>query len=169
MISSYVKPDTVFMTKLFHHIAANGTVVKNNAGDVYWPDLSINTIGLWDPLSGYQLYTKNAQQFAITGTVIDPLESPITLVPGVNIVPYLRASAMDPATAFAGLSDTSLVVFNECGNMYWPSKGISTLASLQPGHAYALYIASNSTLTYPANDEAGVSAGGVRDPVMRRQ
>jgi hypothetical protein len=164
MVSSYLQPNTSSLGVLFQSVSGGGSVLKNSNGDVYWPDLNINTIGTWNPLNGYMLYAKTAQSLSFTGTVIDPTQSTISLNAGVNLAPYLRSGTMTPAAAFAGLSDASLVVYDENNKIYWPSHGVGTLTSIVPGHAYAVFVSARKTFTYPAN--TGVTAEYASDDVQ---
>jgi GH18 family chitinase len=162
MISSFVAPNSRSLDVLFAPLRANNIVLKNGAGDVYWPSLEINSIGNWNPFTAYWLYSSAPASLSMDGTLLDPAQSPLTLLPGISLVPYLRSSPMAPALALAGVNDASLIVYDEAGNYYWPSQGIFTLTLLQPGHAYSMFVKTKITFRYPANTVLNKTAASPR-------
>jgi hypothetical protein len=133
-------------------------VMKNSQGQVFWPALSVNQIGTWNYLEGYQISMQSADTLTVTGSEIDPEATPIPLPlqgAGVNIVPYLRHSPMRADSALAGIVSILVIAKNSAGQVYWPSQGINQIGSMKPGQGYQVQIAQASTLTYPANTTPG--------------
>jgi GH18 family chitinase len=162
MVSSYVRPYVPLLSSVCRDILASGCVVKNGAGNVYWPALSISAITSWEALLGYLVYTETEQVLTLTGTLIDPAQTPIELQSGMNLVPYLRTSPLPPEAAFASVMDSLIIVFDGMGRIYWPAKNVYTLTSIAPGSGYFVYVPGPARLVYPANTSPAGSVGAKR-------
>ena len=151
MISSYLSPQEPLLSTMMAGISGQMTLMKNGAGQVYWPAFGINNIGSWNSRHGYQIHMQSAQTLSITGTPVQPESTPIALIQGWNIAAYLRTSAMPVQTALAGISGDMILAKNGAGQVYWPAFGINTIGSMQPGQGYQMYLTRAATLTYPSN------------------
>ena len=127
-------------------------IVKNIAGQVYWPAFGINQIGDWDVLEAYKVYMAADHTLIFTGSLVVPEDNPIDLGTGWSMIPYLRDTPMPIETALADLSDTLVIVKNNAGQVYWPAFGINQIGVMQPGEGYQIYLSAPDTLTYPPND-----------------
>ena len=94
MISSYVAPKDSTIDTVFNKIKSHVVIMKNGLGQVYWPSLSINTIGKWNPVNGYQIYMQSNDTLTLSGNEINPQQMPMALPQGWNMVSYLRNSPM---------------------------------------------------------------------------
>jgi GH18 family chitinase len=161
LISSVVLPrNSTLDTLLAKIIPRMGQydVMKNSQGQVFWPALSVNQIGTWNHLEGYQISVSTADTLTVTGTEIAPEATPIPLPlqgAGVNIVPYLRHSPMRADSALAGILNILVIAKNNAGQVYWPSQGINQIGLMKPGQGYQVQVTQASTLVYPANATAG--------------
>ncbi len=151
MISSYVVPANSALNDLMSGIVSNLTILKNGAGQVYWPALSINTIGNWNYRAGYQINLKNPVSLAITGLPAVPEITPLALTQGWNMIGYLRNSNQSVVTALASAVSSMVIAKNGSGKVYWPALSINTIINMIPGEGYQLYMSQAATLTYPAN------------------
>jgi hypothetical protein len=133
-------------------------VMKNSQGQVFWPALSVNQIGTWNYLEGYQIFVQSAETLTATGSEIVPEATPIPLPlqgAGVNIVPYLRHTPMRADSALAGILNILVIAKNNAGQVYWPSQGTNQIGSMKPGQGYQVQVTQASTLIYPANTTPG--------------
>jgi hypothetical protein len=151
MISSNVKPNKTAIDSLTAQLSPNMTIVKNGAGLVYWPSVSINTLGFWNYTNGYMIYMAKAGTMNVTGEAIAPETTPISLLQGWNLAPFVRSASMNVATAVANLGSSVTVVKNNAGQVYWPAYGINTLGSMVAGQAYQMYLTQAASLVYPSN------------------
>lgn len=151
MISSFMLPPALDMPTVSASVLPNLVLVKNNAGSIYSPPFSINTIGSWNIHEGYQFDLSAGDTMVFGGTIIRPETTPISLLSGWNIAGYLRYDAMQPDTALASISGQLVLAKNNFGNVYWPTYGINTIGSLLPGQGYQMYTNAVASLTYPAN------------------
>jgi GH18 family chitinase/regulation of enolase protein 1 (concanavalin A-like superfamily) len=152
MVSSFVQPSNLTLDSVFSKIKSHLEIVKNGAGQVFWPTYAINTIGNWDTRYGYQIYMQTADTLALTGSAISPETTPIPLVSGANLVAYLRCTPMRSDSSLTSIASSLVIVKNNAGEVYWPSYGINSIGSMKPGQGYQVQVTGASTLTYPANN-----------------
>jgi hypothetical protein len=138
---------------IFSDIVEAIEIVKDNAGNIYFPEFEINTIGNWNFKEGYSVYTKSAATLEVIGLPVFPAENPITLSAGWNQIAYLRNSAMNIEIALEDITDDNnlVIVKDNSGNIYYPEFGINTIGDMTPGQGYQLFIIQADTLVYPDN------------------
>lgn len=163
-ISSFIQPAAPALETLLSGVVANLVIMKNGAGQVFWPVFGINTIGSWDHRQGYQVFMQSAATLSIVGTEIVPLSTPISLSQGWNLVAYLRNSPQDIQTALAGIANNIVIVKNNSGEVFWPEFGINTIGAMQPGQGYQINVKQATALTYPANSSSLI-AGSISPSV----
>lgn len=151
MISSFVSPKDSTLDTILVRIKPRMVIMKNGAGQIYWPAFGINTIGSWNYRQGYQMYMQSADTLSITGPELTPQGTSISLVQGWNLVAYLRNSPMRADSALAGIVNNLVIAKNNVGQVYWPTFSINTIGSMKPGQGYQMYLTQASTLFYPAN------------------
>lgn len=153
MISTYVIPDEFGLEAIFSEIADNTVIVKNNAGQIYFPEFEINDIGEWDITQGYQVYMSQAEMLSILGVQVIPQNTTISLSAGWNMIAYLRDSPMDIELALASLTDDENLVIakDNMGNVFFPAFEINMIGDMLPGQGYQIYIINSDELVYPEN------------------
>ncbi|MCO5252200.1 MAG: PKD domain-containing protein [Candidatus Kapabacteria bacterium] len=153
MISTYVIPDEFDIDSIFSEIGDNTVIMKNNAGQIYYPAFGINDIGDWDMKQGYQVYMNQSDTLSILGVQIIPENETINLSSGWNMIAYLRDSPMDIELALASLTDDDnlLIAKDNFGNVYYPAFEINMIGNMLPGQGYQIFILNSDTLVYPEN------------------
>ncbi|MCX6132553.1 MAG: T9SS type A sorting domain-containing protein [Ignavibacteriales bacterium] len=151
MISSYVMPKDSTIDSVMVHLHTKPLVMKNGAGQVYWPALGINTIGKWNYRSGYQLFMNAPDTIVMTGPEVAPQSTPIPLTKGWSMISYLRNSPMRADSVFGILQDAGVVVKDNAGEVYWAGMGFNTLFTAKPGQGYWINVRSDVTFTYSQN------------------
>ncbi len=162
MVSSYIMPNDSSLQSLTASIAPEMAVIKDDAGNVFWPDSNINEIHFWNFRQGYQIYMQSAGTLAVTGAIAVPESTTIPLTTGWNLVAYLRTTPMMPDVALAKIKSQLVLVKNNDGDIFWPQFNINTIGTMNPGEGYKVYITKNASLLYPPNDiqsGAGTIAG----------
>ncbi|MGB1250742.1 MAG: InlB B-repeat-containing protein [Candidatus Promineifilaceae bacterium] len=149
LISSYVTPDTLSIPALFAPLGDALTLVKNNAGAVYWREFGVNQIGNWNIRDGYQVHVSHPVSLTIEGMPIDVTSTTIDLPAGWSIIPYWLSTPLAIETALASLGDAIVIVKDNSGNVYWPAFGINTIGNMLPGQGYQIYLSEPATLQYP--------------------
>jgi PKD repeat protein len=153
MISTYVEPENTMMEDVFSEIEGSTVIVKNNAGQIYYPEFEINDIGDWDVKQAYQVYMSQSETLSITGLKIVPEETPIALNAGWNMITYLRDNPMDIEIALASLvaSDNLLIAKDNLGNVFYPAFDINMIGDMLSGQGYQIFILNDDVLVYPGN------------------
>ncbi|PKL85628.1 MAG: hypothetical protein CVV22_06910 [Ignavibacteriae bacterium HGW-Ignavibacteriae-1] len=153
LISTYVEPEIAALENIFSEIEGSTVIVKNNSGQIYYPEFDINDIGNWDVKQAYQVYMSKAEMLTIPGEKVVPETTEITLSTGWNMLAYLRDNALDIEIALASLvADDKLVIAKDnMGNVFYPAFDINMIGNMLPGQGYQIYLISGATLTYPEN------------------
>ncbi|MCO5252653.1 MAG: fibronectin type III domain-containing protein [Candidatus Kapabacteria bacterium] len=153
MISTYVEAENAAMEEVFSEIKSSTVIVKNNVGQIYYPEFEINDIGDWNVLHGYQVYMSQNETLSIVGMKIMPELQPITLNSGWNIISYLRDNPMNIEIALASLvSENNLIIAKDnFGNVFYPAFEINMIGDMLPGQGYQIYILESTQLLYPKN------------------
>lgn len=151
LISTYLTPIDASIEVIFSQIVDDIVIVKNNIGQIYYPEFGINDIGDWSIYEGYQVYTAQESTLEISGSIISAPDTPIDLALGWSIVPYLRSSTMDIEQAMETLTNEEALVIakNNLGQIFYPLFGINDIGNMIPGQGYQIYLIKTGTLTYP--------------------
>lgn len=152
MISSYIDPQFPAMEAIFPPGATDLVLCKDGLGRVYWPEFSVNQIGNWNLLDGYQCYMNTGETPIVSGLQAVPEHTPVVLDQGWSLVAYLRHSPMAIEQALNSISGQVLLVKDNAGRVYWPDFGINQIVNMLPGQGYQVYLSAQGTLVYPAND-----------------
>lgn len=150
-ISSFVAPSDSTTAALGLAFGGRLTLLKDGAGRVYWPALSVDQIHAWDFRHGYQAYLTAAQTLTLRGRGLVPDTTAIGLGAGWNLAPYVRPTPMRADSALSGVTSQIVIAKNAAGQVYWPVLGINTMGAMVPGEAYKMYMSQGTTLFYPGN------------------
>ncbi len=140
-------------------------LVKNNAGQVYWPAFGINTIGTLRVGECYKVFTDTADTVRALGAPIDAGATPISLSAGWNMVAYLPQSDMSIVNALAGVTPQITIVKNNAGQVYWPDFSVNTIVTMKVGEGYKIHLKNAAILTYPSGGLAK-RGGDARDQIF---
>jgi pectate lyase len=152
LISSYLLPENTSIEYIFSDLSRHHVLVKNNEGEVYWPQYGLNEIGDWVYHQGYRVYVQENDTLMINGHLVHPEETQINLYEGWNQVAYLRNSPLGTDAALSSINDRILIVINNAGEVFWPEYDIDTIEQLIPGQGYSMYLTEPAILIYPANE-----------------
>ncbi len=149
----------------------NFLILKNGDGNVYWvtdktnPNSPVITADMteWDYREGYYIMMESSSQtdtLKISGTVVVPQETSLSLGAGWNMIPYLRNSAMPIQLAISGIANSLLIAKDQDGNVYWPEQSINSIGDMETGQAYLVKLSESATLVYPANTSSPAKSSG---------
>lgn len=144
-LSTYVIPDDPDLESIFSARTDKIDMLYNFDGK-YVPSAGINTLGEWDPWSGYIAKFNDVISFSFSGQL--NLNREVTLDIGWNLMPILAPCDVDVDSIFAAL-DVVLVKQVAGYRLYWPDMSINTLQTLSPGKAYFVLMNSPGTITFP--------------------
>jgi hypothetical protein len=136
LISSYVMPNQPNMSDVLAPIAQQVIILKNSAGQSVIPTLGINGVGNWSLPAGYQVKANANTTLTITGAKADPTATPIPIVPGWQIISYLRDQPGSAPSQLAGVASQIQIVKNNAGQTYIPEFGINNIGNLLPTQGY---------------------------------
>lgn len=153
MTSTYINPSNPDIETFLAPVTDDIVIVKNNFGQIYYPEFGINDIGNWNIFEGYQIYTKKATNLNIQGLKIVPSDNPINLNFGWNIVAYIKPEPQNIEDALKSLTDDEALIIakNNIGQIYYPLFGINDIGNMLPGQGYQIYLIKSSTLLYSNN------------------
>ncbi|MCX6257836.1 MAG: hypothetical protein NTW49_08085 [Bacteroidia bacterium] len=153
IISSFIYPYLSNMTDVMQTIVtANQLIIaKNQAGLVYWPQFTLNTIGNFNTLQGYQIKVTIQCVIYVTGIPAIPQNTPVNLGIGWFILAYLRNTPANITSMLTSISSSIIIVKNSIGHVYWPTFGLNTIGDMNPGEGYQIKTNSSCILVYPAN------------------
>jgi hypothetical protein len=151
-ISSYLEPESLDLDDIFEDVIDDLLLVRDRAGNIYFPSMNINTIGEWDISQGYKIFMMNGADLVIKGEKLDPEDNTIYLNQQWNMISYIRDSEMDINTALESIIDDILIVRDVSGNIFMPELDINSIDDMIPTQAYDIYLNEDTELTYPEND-----------------
>lgn len=140
--SGNVIPVQSGIAEVFSSLGSKLLAVQSHEG-VYIPSESLNTIGNWNPESGYKIKVNSPVALTIAG----PHQSPhqIQLQAGWNLLP-IPVNCPVSAQELISASAANITVIKEIAgkNAFWPSENHTSLETLHPGKAY--YVKSQQAL-----------------------
>jgi len=150
--STYIDPFYPLMDSIFSDIEQNVYLVKNSAGDIYWPSFSINLIGDLLYCEGYQIKMDIADTLIVMGFAVEP-ENEICVVPqGWSFISYLRKASTPIIDMLNSILGDIIIVKNYHGDIYWPYWSVNLIGDMNPGEGYQIKTTVQTELTYPANN-----------------
>ncbi len=151
IISSYISPIYLSMDSVFKQIKSDIIIVKNGFGNVYWPTGGVNSIVNWQSSQGYQIKMQSGGTLTVSGNLITPESTPVSIPKGWSIIGYLRNAPMAIDAALNSISGKVIMVKNGTGLVYWPSQNVNSIGDMNPGEGYQIKMSDSATLVYPAN------------------
>ena len=165
LISLNVVPPKYQLDSLFGDLVHDLVILKNSQQKVFIPSVPVNTIGLWQPVEGYQVKFANARTLCISGDPVDPTQFTLSLPQGWSYIPYLRETETPIASLLSTLIADVIIVKDQDGRAYVPAAGLNAIGNMKPGQAYQIKMSSGRNLTYPSSIVA--PNGPVADGVSR--
>jgi len=169
LISLNIYPRYPDMWNVFGSTLDSLEIVYNDQGNAYIPSYGINTIGNYNLVDGYHVFTRDQNpEMQVSGLPINPADYPITIQPNrFNSIAYLNDSAMPVADAFASITASIEIVQDDAGGVYIPGLAVNTIGSMVPGKGYQVFSneTENITLTYPEASTVLLAKAGMESPI----
>ena len=146
MWSTYIE-ETGSMSSIFEEIEENVIIVKDQNGNVYWPEYGLNSIGNLTIGAGYQIKMSDYSYLALSGSVI-PYDEEMSLDLGWSIIGYLHQDFGDIVQFFEPYADAVVIIKDEDGNVYWPEYELNSIGNMSPGEGYQIKTSTNFTFSY---------------------
>jgi hypothetical protein len=137
-------------------------IVKNGAGNIFWPFYGLNLINNVVVGEGYQVKINGTSpvSFGVTGLQFIPELTSFNIPSGWSILGYLRMVPGDMASMLSSISapiytsGTLEIAKNGDGQIYWPFYGLNTIGNMMPGEGYQVKMNNAAPgFSYPANNQ----------------
>lgn len=147
LLSKNVVTTDESMSVLFESVAEQLVILKDVAGNVYWPSYDLNTIGLYEINEGYLAKFTEDVVLQIQGLLIDE-HMPIVLNAGWNIMPYYASESINAILYFESISESIIIVKDELGQVYLPEYNFSNIGALDIGKSYYIKLKQGLEFQY---------------------
>ncbi|MCX6257927.1 MAG: fibrobacter succinogenes major paralogous domain-containing protein [Bacteroidia bacterium] len=151
MFSTYIQLSPAAISTVMFPVVSQVTLVKNGAGNVYWPQYGVNSIGNMQIGEGYQVNMLTAQNLTITGAQLVPENTPFVIPQGWSMIGYLRIFSSRIDSAFSDILNNVIIVKDDQGNVYWPGQGVNQTIFIKPGKGYQIKMLNADTMTYASD------------------
>ena len=152
LVSSFIQTENMSVETILAPILSQVIIMKDNLGLAYLPDFGFNGIGSWDNTQGYQLKLYNEAAIDMTGVVIEPEQTPISLIEGWNMIAYLRTEPAAVDAVFDAFTSDIVIVKDVMGLAYLPEWGFNGIGDMLAGQGYQIKLYASHELIYNAND-----------------
>jgi hypothetical protein len=144
-LSFYVDPHISEAEAIFAPFS-NDFVILASADKVFYPATGLNSIGLWDTNTGYQI--KLLQDMVLDVGGFEPASRVVDLDQGWNLLPVVSPCAVAVADLVSG---TQVKIIKEVagGAVYWPDFEINDLMFLDAGKAYWTWASDHDSIIFP--------------------
>ena len=146
LFSTYITTEDNNIENIFSDIIEDVIIIKDENGNVYWPEFDLNSIIEFEIGKAYQIKMENSNNLIITGSIVD-CTSPIELIQGWNFIGYLNTSPTDIEQQFLDINNI-IIIKDDSGNVYWPFYSINSIQELNPGEGYQIKLNDDITFNY---------------------
>ena len=153
LISANIIPRFPEMETIFKRPAVSRhlTLVKDENGLVYWPEIDLNQLPYWDIEEAYWVHmysvVDSLDDLTMQGGTIDVTRNSIALRRGWNLLPYWGTIDGFPLTtalsALISFDRDSMMVKDEDGRIYWAALGYDDIKVMRIGKGYELYLSTD--------------------------
>lgn len=144
--SSYIEPEETDIEDVLSSIE-DEIVIVQNMGEVWWPAVGVNTIGMWDGHSGYKIKLSADATLQVAGYA--EVDKTLELAAGWNLMPVLSDVPVSCTDLFGGVMDDVVIVKEVAGSgVFWPAEDIQTLTALMPAGAYVVKVDNPITISF---------------------
>lgn len=151
--STYLNTELENVWEVVDVIVDNVLIVKDQNGNVYWPEYGLKGIGNITPGQGYQMKLKDLTDeqttFEING--VDHINDVvISLTEGWNIIGCLtKRTDVNIEEVFESITSQLSIIKNESGDVYWPIYSLNNIGNIKPGKGYQIKVTSDIAFSFP--------------------
>lgn len=151
MVSTFIDPDDDNIESVFLPVMTDIVILKDGDGNVFWPLFGINMIGNLSIGRGYQVKMQSTDSLMISGSVIVPENTSLTIPQGWSILGYLRQAPASLIVVLSPVVSEIVICKNDDGQVFWPQFGIDLIGDMKPGEGYLLKMGNPMSFVFPAN------------------
>nr|NQU91957.1 right-handed parallel beta-helix repeat-containing protein [Bacteroidota bacterium] len=145
-LSSYIMPTDPEIENIFASILDELVIVITEE-DIFYPLYNINTIVNWEQHSAYKVKTNGGVSLNFTGVVEE--NKTVMIDNGWNLIPVVSECPVDVESVFAPVVSDLVIVKEVAGwGIYWPTMGINSLWTMNPGEAYYVLMTDDIPITF---------------------
>ena len=144
-----VEPEDTQMELILADVINDIQLVKDVDGNIFSPELDIESLQYWEPNKAYWIYANNSTSFSVEGEPIDTSSFSISLEEGWSLVPYVGTASLPVSEAFQSLGEDLVIVKSLDGSIYLNGGDIDTIGSILPGQGYQVYVDNGGNITFP--------------------
>jgi hypothetical protein len=148
LFSTYIDINELSIQNIFSQIEDNLIIIKDEDGNVYWPEYNLNSIGELSIGKGYYVKMNNSDELVISG-LLSPYNYSIVLSGSWNMLGYLHQDSHNIETMFNSIEDNLIIIKDEDGNVYWPEYNLNSIGEMLPGKGYQIKVHNPLTFIYP--------------------
>tara|TARA_B110000444_G_C18716096_1_gene536123 strand:+ start:11 stop:760 length:750 start_codon:yes stop_codon:yes gene_type:complete len=149
--STYISPTNSDMASVFSDLVGDVEIVKDQAGNVYWPEYNLNSIG--NLISGQGYFTKMSSNntLVLEGELIQS-DLEILLNPGWSVIGYLLPEDYSIVNIMTPIISDIVIIKDQDGNVYWPEFSLNSIGNMVPGKGYQIKMDNSVIFNYPNTD-----------------
>ena len=147
LFSTYLLPEDDNLETVFNNIVNEVIIIKDENGNVYWPEFGLNSIGSINPGDAYQIKMNQSAVLIINGNPLN-CYSDLEINTGWNFIGYTDTTSSNLEQQFESILDNLIIIKDGSGNVYWPLYSINTIGMLNPGEGYQIKASSDLIFNY---------------------
>ena len=122
-------------------------IMKDGAGNFYWPARDFNDIPGWDVQQGYLMKMTAPARLILAGWSM-MRDDTLSLHEGWQIAAYYPRQSVEATIALSGITDHLIISKDGLGNFYVPAWEFSNLGRLREGQGYQMLLDADVELIY---------------------
>jgi len=146
--STYINPTNNDMPSVFSEIASDVEIIKDQQGNVYWPEYNLNSIGNLKPGEGYLIKMLANKSILLEGELIQS-DMQIPLNAGWSIIGYLLPDIYNIEILMNPILSNLVIVKDDNGLVYWPEYNLNSINNMVPGKGYQIKLSDDIIFNYP--------------------
>ena len=147
LFSTYIIPENNTLDNVFSSIMNDVIIIKDENGNVYWPEYNLDLIGGLTIGESYLIKMNTPHNLTISGIQVN-CNTEISLNDGWNLIGYLNSSPSSIEDQFESIIDDIVIIKDDSGNVYWPLYDINSINTLNPGKGYQVKVSNNIIFNY---------------------
>ena len=111
LFSTYIMPEDNNLESIFSNIINDVIIIKDENGNVYWPEFGLNSIGNLNIGDAYQIKMNNNNTLTFTGTESN-CNTNINLNTGWNFIGYLNPNTSNIENQFSAILEELIIIMS---------------------------------------------------------
>lgn len=152
MISTYIEPFAGNLKYVLAPVLSNIVIVKDERGNIFWPDFDVNQIGNIAPAEGYLICTHKDCTVEVSGRAVKPENMTVYLPDNYSYVGYPRKKPAPIESVFSSISKQIQLVKDGDGLLFWNDYDINEIGNMEAGRGYQIKMNGSAEFRFPANE-----------------